>query len=70
MNSKQLMLNDAKTECLIVVKNTDVRRLDVSTLCIDDNAINVNKAVKDSDVIIGCTLIQRTNQPGGENSRR
>ena len=37
MNSKQLKLNDSKTECLIVGKKHDLRRLDIANLRVLEN---------------------------------
>ncbi len=34
MESKQLKLNQEKTECLIVRKNKDIRRINIPTLCL------------------------------------
>ncbi len=34
MESKQLKLNQDKTECLIVGKNKDIRKTNIPTLCI------------------------------------
>ncbi len=36
MGSKQLKLNQDKTECSIVGKNKDIRRINIPTLCIGD----------------------------------
>ncbi len=39
MNSKQLKLNEDKTECLIVGRNKDLRRLEISSLQIRDDTM-------------------------------
>ena len=56
MNSKQLKLNEDKTECLIVGKSTDLRKLDISTLLINGTSMTVRKTVKDLGVIVDCNL--------------
>lgn len=43
-------------QCLIVWKNNDIRRLDVSTYWIDDDTVYVKKTVKDLGVIIDSTV--------------
>ncbi|XP_076057340.1 uncharacterized protein LOC143034879 [Oratosquilla oratoria] len=56
MFSKHLKLNEDKTECLIVGKNNDLRKLNVSMLHINNKRVNVNYNVKDLGVILGCNL--------------
>ena len=56
MLSRQLKLNEDKTECLVVGKAKDVRRLDISSFQINDRAMTVGKSVKDLGVIIDCNL--------------
>lgn len=48
--------NEDQTECLIVWKNNDIRRLDVSTYWIDDDTVYVKMTVKDLGVIIDSTV--------------
>ncbi len=47
MESKQLKLDQDKTECLIIGKNKDIRRINMPTLCIDGNSLETCKKVKD-----------------------
>ena len=56
MESKQLKLNQDKTECLIVGKNKDIRRFNMPTLCIGDNSLETCDAVKDLGIIFDCNL--------------
>ena len=56
MKSKQLKLNQDKTECLIVGKNRDIRRFNVPTLRIGDNSLETREAVKDLGIILDCKL--------------
>lgn len=56
MNSKQLKRNEDEIECLVVSKNNELRRLDISPLRIKDDTLTVKKAAKYSGVIIDCTL--------------
>ena len=57
MMLKQLKLNEDKTECLIVGKRGDLRRLDeVESLNIEGNEIKVTKSVKDLGVVLDSNL--------------
>ena len=57
MRQKQLKLNEDKTECLIVGKKGDLRRLeDIGSLNIDGNDISVTKSVKDLGVMLDKNL--------------
>lgn len=56
MESKQLKLNEDKTECLVVGKQNDLRRLDISTLQMNNTIIEVNNEVKDLGILIDCNL--------------
>ena len=57
MNRKQLKLNEAKTECLLVGKKRDLRQLgDILNLNIGNSTINLSKSVKDLGVILDCNL--------------
>ena len=57
MESKHLKLNDDKTECLIVGKSHDRRRLDLSRLRINGNIMEVATTAKDLGVIIDSDLL-------------
>ena len=57
MTMKQLKLNEDKTECLIVGKSSDLRRLEeIHSLNIEGNEIEVKKSVKDLGVMLDSTL--------------
>ena len=56
MESKQLKLNQDKTECLLVGKNRDIKRLNMSTLCINGRNLDVCDAVKNLGVTLDSTL--------------
>ena len=57
MNQKQLKLNEDKTECLIVGKKGDLKRLgDIQSLNIDGNDIIISKSVKDLGVLLDKNL--------------
>ena len=56
MESKQLKLNEQKTECLVVGRRNDLTRLDISRLKINDNIMDVSNEVKDLGVIVDCNL--------------
>lgn len=56
MTSKQLKLNENKTQCLIVGRHKDLSRLDVSELTINDNIMTVSKEVKDLGVLVDCNI--------------
>ncbi len=43
MESKQLKLNQEKTECLIVGKNNDIRRTNIPTLCISGISLETHE---------------------------
>ena len=51
MNSKQLKLNDNKTECLLVGKKHDLRRLDITKLRILENEFDVMSPIKNLGII-------------------
>ena len=56
MNSKQLKLNDNKTECLIVGRKHDLRRLNVDKLRVLENEFEVRSPVKDLGFVLDCNL--------------
>ncbi len=56
MESKQLKLNEQKTECLVVGRQKDLSRLDISRLNINSSTVTVSKEVKDLGVLIDCNL--------------
>ena len=56
MPIKQLKLNEVKTEWLVVGKTNDVRRLDISSLLINDTTITVKKSGKKLDVTVDRNL--------------
>ena len=56
MESKQLKLNQDKTECLLVGKNKDIKKLSMSTLCINGRNLDVCDAVKNLGVTLDSTL--------------
>ncbi len=47
MESKQLELNQDKTECLIVGKNKDIRRINIPILCIGGISLETCETVRD-----------------------
>ena len=56
MNSKQLKLNDNKTECLLIGKKHDLKRLDFAKIKILDNDFNVRSPIKNLGIIFDCSL--------------
>ena len=56
MESKQLKLNENKTECIIVGKRCDLGRIHVPQLCINGVDMEVSDTVKDLGVILDCNL--------------
>ena len=56
MNSKQLKLNDSKTECLIVGKKHDLRRLDIANLRVLENEFEVTSPIKNLGIVFDCSL--------------
>ena len=56
MNSKQLKLNDRKTECLLVGKKYDIRRLNIDKLRLLENEFDVRCPIKNLGVIFDCSL--------------
>ena len=56
MNSKQLKLNDSKTECLLIGKKHDLRRLDIVKLKVLGNEFEVMNPIKNLGVIFDCSL--------------
>ena len=56
MNSKQLKLNDSKTECLIVGKKHDLRRLDIANLRVLENEFEVMSPIKNLGIVFDCSL--------------
>ena len=56
MNSKQLKLNDSKTECLLVGKKHDLRRLNFAKLKVLENEFEVMSPIKNLGVIFDCSL--------------
>ena len=56
MNSKQLKLNDSKTECLIVGKKCDLRTLDIANLRVIENEFEVTSPIKILGIVIDCSL--------------
>ena len=56
MDHKQLKLNDSKTECLIVGKERDLRRLDLRTLKVLGNEFEVSRPIKNLGVIFDQNL--------------
>ncbi len=48
MEPKQLKLNQDKTECLIVGKNKDIRRINIPTLCIGGISLETHETVRDN----------------------
>ena len=57
MLSKQLTLTEDKTDCLVVGRTYDVRRLDISSFLINDMTITVKKSVKNLGVTVDCNLM-------------
>ena len=56
MNSKQLKLSDSKTECLIVGKKHDLRRLDIANLRVLENEFEVTSPIKNLGIVFDCSL--------------
>ena len=56
MDSKQLKLNDSKTECLIIGKKINLRRLDINRLKVLENEFEVKTPIKNLGVIFDCDL--------------
>ena len=56
MDSKQLKLNSSKTECLVVGKRNDLRRLDINSLRVLENEFEVKRPIKNLGVIFDCDL--------------
>ena len=56
MNSKQLKLNDNKTECLLVGRKHDLRRFDIANLRVLDNVFEVMNPIKNLGIIFDCNL--------------
>ena len=56
MNSKQLKLNDSKTEGLIVGKKHDLRRLDIANLRVLENEFEVKSPIKNLGIVFDCSL--------------
>ncbi len=54
MESKQLKLNQAKTECLRVGKNKDIKRINIPTLCICSISLETYKTVRDLGILLDC----------------
>ena len=64
MNSKQLKLNESKTECLVVGKKSDLRRLDIDSFKVLEHEFDVTKPIKNLGVMLNCNLsmIEQINQ--------
>ena len=56
MESRQLKANQDKAECLMVGKSKNISRVNMSTLCIDANNLDVSNTVKDLGVLLDCNL--------------
>ncbi len=56
MESKQLKLNQDKTECLILGKNKDIRRINIPTLCIFGISLETCETVRDLGILLDCNL--------------
>ncbi len=54
--SKQLKLNEDKTECLIVGKNKNIRITNIPTLCIAGISLATYEAVRDLGILLDCSL--------------
>ncbi len=59
MESMQLKLNQDMTECLIVRKNKDIRRINVPTLCNGGNNLDTREKMKDVGVLLDCNLFMK-----------
>lgn len=59
MDSRQLKLNQDKTECLYVGRRTDFDRLGVRKLKVNDGEITINKCVKSLGVMLNSELMMR-----------
>lgn len=60
MESKQLKLNERKTECLLVGRQVDLGRIGVQTLNINENVMVVSSEVKDLGVLVDSELSFRS----------
>ena len=56
MSSKQLKLNDNKTECLIVGEKHNLRRLDIAKLKVLGNEFEVGSPIRNLGIIFDCGL--------------
>ncbi len=56
MDSKQLKLNQDKTECLIVGKSKDIRRISIPTLCVGGISLETHETVRDLGILLDCNL--------------
>ena len=56
MDSKQLKLNEDKTECLVVGKKNDVRKFRMSSLKMHETTVEVKTVVRDLGVLLDCHL--------------
>ena len=56
MESKQLKLNEQKTECLVMGRQNDLERLDITRMNINDNMMVVSREVKDLGMLMDCNL--------------
>ncbi len=56
MESKQLKLNQDKTECLIEGKNKDIRRTNIPTLCIGSLSLETYETVRNLGIVLDCSL--------------
>ena len=57
MDSKQLKLNEDKTECIIVGKKTCLRRFGISSLKIQETEVEVKRVVKDLEFYLTVTSL-------------
>ena len=56
MNSKQLKLNDNKTECLLIGKKHDLKQLDLEKIGGLKNEFEVRNPIKNLGIIFDCSL--------------
>ncbi|XP_068250862.1 uncharacterized protein [Palaemon carinicauda] len=56
MNSKQLKLNDSKTEWMLIGKKHDLRRLDIVKLRVLENDFDVINPIKNLGIVFDCGL--------------
>ena len=56
MNSKQLKVNDSKTEYLLMGRKHDLRRLYISNLKVLDNEFEVTNPVRNLGITFDCDL--------------